>query len=193
LSLTPSTMLPLGTLAPAFELPDTVSGRTVKLSDFAAKKGLLVVFLCSHCPYVKHIRDGLARFGRDHVAKNLAIVAISANDPATHPDDAPGKLASDARAAGYTFPVLFDESQEIAKSYTAACTPDFFLFDRQRKLVYRGQFDASRPGNDVPVTGADLRAAVEALLADLQPSKAQKPSLGCNIKWRPGNEPGYFK
>ncbi len=193
MSLTPSTMLPLGTLAPAFELPDTVSGRTVKLSDFAAKKGLLVVFLCSHCPYVKHIRDGLARFGRDHVAKNLAIVAISANDPATHPDDAPGKLASDARAAGYTFPVLFDESQEIAKSYTAACTPDFFLFDRQRKLVYRGQFDASRPGNDVPVTGADLRAAVEALLADLQPSKAQKPSLGCNIKWRPGNEPGYFK
>jgi peroxiredoxin len=193
MTLTPSTMLPLGTAAPDFSLPDTVSGRTVSLADFAAKKGFLAIFLCNHCPYVKHIQDGLARFGRDYAAKDVAIVAISANDPKTHPDDAPEKLGRNARAAGYVFPVLFDESQEVAKDYTAACTPDFFLFDKRRKLAYRGQFDASRPGNDVPVTGADLRAAVDALLSGKPVAKTQKASLGCNIKWRPGNEPDYFK
>lgn len=190
--LTPSTMLPLGTTAPDFELPDTVSGRTVRLADFRAKHGLVVIFLCKHCPYVKHVRQGLAQFGRDYAKKDLAIVAISANDPSTHPDDAPEQLGAEARSAGYTFPVVFDESQEVAKSYTAACTPDFFLFDRQRKLVYRGQFDASRPDNGVPVTGTDLRSAIDALLAGKPIAKEQKSSLGCNIKWRAGNEPVYF-
>lgn len=193
MSLTPSTMLPLSTPAPDFSLPDTISGRTVSLRDFAAKKGLAVIFLCNHCPYVKHVQAGLASFGRDYAKKDLAIVAISANDPATHPEDAPEKLGRESRAAGYTFPVLFDESQEIAKHYTAACTPDFFLFDKQRKLVYRGQFDASRPGNAIAVTGADLRSAADALLSDAPIAKTQKASLGCNIKWRPGNEPDYFK
>lgn len=193
MSLTPSTMLPLGTPAPDFSLSDTISGRTVSLRDLAAKKGLAVIFLCNHCPYVKHIQAGLASFGRDYAKRDLAIVAISANDPATHPEDAPEKLGRESRQAGYTFPVLFDESQAVAKSYTAACTPDFFLFDKQKKLVYRGQFDASRPGNAIAVTGADLRAAVDALLSDAPIAKTQKASLGCNIKWRPGSEPAYFR
>jgi len=190
--LTRSTMLPLGTTAPAFELPDTVSGKTVALRDLAAKKGLLVIFMCTHCPYVKHIRGGLAKFGRDYAGKDLAIVAISANDPGTHPEDAPEELAKDARSAGYVFPVLFDESQAVAKAYTAACTPDFFLFDKSRKLVYRGQFDESRPESQIAVTGKDLRAAVDALLADKPVAREQKASMGCSIKWRPGNEPEYF-
>jgi len=190
--LTPSTMLPLGSPAPAFELPDTVTGRTVRLSDLSGKRGLLVVFLCNHCPYVKHVADGLAALGRDYEAKDVAIVAISANDPATHPDDAPEKLGSESKRLGYRFPVLFDESQSVAKAYRAACTPDFFLFGADRKLVYRGQLDASRPGNGIPVTGADLRAAIDAVLSGRPVAKEQKPSLGCNIKWRAGNEPDYF-
>lgn len=191
MALTPSTMLPLGTQAPAFELPDVVSGKTISLASFREQQGLAVVFLCSHCPYVKHIRDGLASFGRDYAKRALGLVAISANDPTTHPADAPAELAKEARAVGYTFPLLFDATQAVAKAYTAACTPDFFLFDAQRKLVYRGQFDGSRPGNAVPVTGADLRAACDALLAGKPIAKEQKPSLGCNIKWRAGNEPVY--
>ncbi len=189
--LTPSTMLPLGSAAPRFELPDTVSGRTVRLEDLARKKALLVIFLCNHCPYVKHVAAGLAALGRDYEAKDVAVVAISANDPGTHPDDAPEMLGSESKRLGYRFPVLFDESQAVAKAYRAACTPDFFLFDASRKLVYRGQLDASRPGNGIPVTGADLRAAMDAVLADKPVAKEQKPSLGCNIKWRPGNEPAY--
>ncbi len=191
--LTPSTMMPLGTVAPSFELPDTISGRTIRLRDLAPKKGLVVMFICNHCPYVKHIRDGLVQFGLDHAAKDVGIVAISANDPTTHPDDAPEKLASEAKRLGYRFPVLFDESQEVAKAYRAACTPDFFVFDEKRRLVYRGQFDSSRPNTAVPVTGADLRGAVDALLAGKPVSKEQKPSLGCNIKWRHGNEPDYSR
>ena len=192
MALTPSTMLPLGTPAPDFALRDSVSGKTVKLADFAQKKALVVMFICNHCPYVQHVREGLAAFGRDYASKDVGIVAISANDPETHPGDAPDKLALEAKSAGYRFPYLFDETQSVAKSYTAACTPDFFVFDEQRKLAYRGQLDPSRPGNAVPVTGADLRAAVDALLAGKPVAGTQKPSLGCNIKWRAGNEPRYF-
>ena len=192
MSLTPSTMLPLGTSAPDFELPDTVSGRTLRLKDLAGKQGLLVIFLCNHCPYVIHVREGIVALGRDYEKKDLAIVAISANDPGTHPEDAPAKLGAESKRLGYRFPVLFDESQSVAKAYRAACTPDFFLFDDKRKLVYRGQLDASRPGNGIPVTGSDLRAAIDALLAGKPVAKEQKGSMGCNIKWRPGNEPDYF-
>lgn len=187
--LTPSTMRPLGMLAPAFELPDVVSGELVSLDSYGDGDALLVIFLCAHCPYVKHIREELARFGHDYRKKGLGIVAISANDPATHPGDAPAQLAEDARTAGYTFPVLFDATQSVAKAYGAACTPDFFLFDAQRRLVYRGQFDASRPNNGLPVTGADLRSAVDAVLGGKAITREQKPSVGCNIKWRAGNEP----
>jgi len=190
--LTPSTMLPLGTVAPSFELPDTVSGKTVRLGDLAAKKALVVMFVCNHCPYVQHIGVGLARFGADYAAQDVAIVAISANDPASHPDDGPERLGAEARRNGLAFPVLFDESQAVAKAYRAACTPDFYLFDGKRRLVYRGQFDGARPGSAVPVTGADLRAALDALLAGKPVSAQQKPSLGCNIKWRAGNAPDYF-
>jgi peroxiredoxin len=192
MALTPSTMMPLATPAPGFELPDTISGRTIRIQDFAGKRALLVIFLCNHCPYVVHVREGLAALGRDYEAKDVGIVAISANDPATHPDDAPQKLGSESKRFGYRFPVLFDESQDVAKAYRAACTPEFFLFDQKRALVYRGQLDGSRPGNAVPVTGADLRAALDAVLAGKPVAKDQKPSLGCNIKWRAGNEPDYF-
>ena len=187
--LTPSTMLPLGTRAPAFELPDAVSGRAMSLADFADRQALLVMFICNHCPYVQHIREGLAALGRDYSGRSLAIVAISSNDPVSHPDDAPEKMAEEARAFGYDFPYLFDATQEVAKAYAAACTPDFFLFDRERALVYRGQLDGSRPGNGIEVTGEDLRAAIDAVLAGAPPPADQKPSLGCNIKWRAGNEP----
>jgi peroxiredoxin len=186
-------MLPLGTRAPDFALVDSVTGKPVKLADFPKKKALVVMFICNHCPYVKHVRDGLTTFGRDYEKQDVAIVAISANDPETHPDDAPEKLAAEARANGWKFPYLFDATQAVAKKYTAACTPDFFLFDAFKKLVYRGQFDASRPGNGVQVTGADLRAALDAVLAGKAVSPQQKASLGCNIKWRAGNEPEYFK
>jgi peroxiredoxin len=191
MALTPSTRLPWGTPAPDFRLPDAVSGRTVALADFAQKPALVVMFICNHCPYVKHIQAGLAAFARDYQAKNIGIVAISANDVADYPEDSPPKMKAEAKAAGYTFPYLFDETQAVAKAYRAACTPDLYLFDRERKLVYRGQFDESRPGNGRPVTGADLRAACDAVLAGRAPAAAQKPSIGCNIKWKPGNEPEY--
>ena len=188
---TPSTMVPLGTSAPDFALPDTISGRTMKLQDFKQKKALLVIFLCNHCPFVIHVREGLVALGRDYEKSDLAIVAISANDPETHPDDAPDKLGSESKRHGYRFPVLFDETQEVAKAFRAACTPDFFLYDAKRQLVYRGQLDGSRPGNDVPVTGADLRGAIDAALAGKPVAAKQSPSIGCNIKWRPGNEPRF--
>jgi len=191
MALTPSTMLELGTPAPDFRLPDATSGRTVARDDLADAPALLVAFLCNHCPYVKHIREGLARFARDTEGHGLAMVAVSANDVSTHPDDAPEKMAEEAKAQGYVFPYLYDESQEVAKAYRAACTPDFFLFDRDRRLVYRGQFDDSRPGNDEPVTGKDLRAAVDAVLAGEPVPTEQRPSLGCNIKWKAGQEPAW--
>lgn len=190
--LTPSTMLPLGTQAPDFALKDVSSGKTVKLADFAQKKALLVMFICNHCPYVKHIEEGLTAFARDYEARDVALVAISSNDAETHPDDAPAMLAETVRARGWKFAYLYDASQKVAQSYTAACTPDFFLFDAARRLVYRGQFDSSRPKTTIPVTGADLRAALEALLAGKPVPAQQRPSLGCNIKWRAGNEPAYF-
>lgn len=189
---TASTMMPLGTSAPDFSLTNTVDGRTVALSDFAAAPGLLVIFLCNHCPFVIHLRDALAKFSREYSAKGLAIVGISSNDVGTYPQDGPDKMKLEHAAAGYAFPYLFDESQDVAKRYHAACTPDFFLFDKSRQLVYRGQFDDSRPQSNIPVTGADLRAACDAVLAGRPVSPDQSPSIGCNIKWRPGNEPTYF-
>jgi peroxiredoxin len=186
-----STMMPLGTQAPDFSLADVVSGRTVTLGDFEDRAGLLVMFICRHCPYVAHVRPALAALAREHIDSGLGIVAISPNDPNTYPEDAPEGLAAEAVEAGYTFPYLFDETQQVAKEYTAACTPDFFLFDRGRRLVYRGQFDSSRPRNDVPVTGEDLRTAIDALLEGREISGDQRPSVGCGIKWRPGNEPGF--
>jgi peroxiredoxin len=182
-------MLPLGTTAPNFALTDVASGRTVTLQDFGEQKALLVMFICRHCPYVAHVRPAIAALALEHVGSGLGIVAISANDPAAHPEDAPEGLAAEVVEAGYTFPYLFDETQEVAKAYTAACTPDFFLFDGDRRLAYRGQFDASRPGNGVPVTGDDLRAAIDAVLRDRPVSEDQRPSVGCSIKWRPGNAP----
>jgi peroxiredoxin len=186
-----STMLALDTEAPDFALRDVTTGRTVRRSDFDDKKAFLVMFICRHCPYVRHVRQALADLGRDYGDRDVGIVAISANDPAAYPEDAPGSLAEEAREAGYVFPYLFDETQEVAKAYTAACTPDFFLFDAERRLAYRGQFDPSRPGNGVPVTGRDLRAAIDAVLADGPVPQDQRPSVGCTIKWRPGNEPPY--
>ena len=190
MALTPSTMLELGTPAPRFELPDP-EGRTVSIDDFAAAPALVVAFICNHCPYVKHIKEGLAAFGRDYAGRGLAMVAISSNDVASHPDDAPARMAEDAKRFGYAFPYLYDATQEVAKAYRAACTPEFYLFDGDRRLVYRGQFDAARPGNDVPVTGRDLRAAADAALAGRPVDGDQVPSIGCNIKWRPGGEPDY--
>ena len=184
-------MLPLGTPAPVFSLTDTVSGDTVSLSD-CDSKALVVMFICNHCPFVIHIQDGLVTFGYDYQDADVSIVAISANDARNYPGDAPAKLAAMARRKGYAFPYLYDETQEVAKSYTAACTPDFFVFNDCRTLVYRGQFDASRPSNSIPITGEDLRAAVDAVLADREVSPVQKPSIGCNIKWIPGQEPDYF-
>jgi peroxiredoxin len=190
MALTPSTMLALGTPAPEFQLPN-IDGRTVSLSDFKASPVLVVMFICNHCPYVKHLRAALAEFGRECATKNVAVVAISSNDAVNYRDDSPAKMVEEARAAGYTFPYLYDETQKVAKAYRAACTPDFFLFDRGRRLVYRGQFDASRPGNGIPITGKELRAAVDAVLKGTPPSINQVPSMGCNIKWKHGNEPKY--
>ncbi len=188
----PSTMLALGTQAPEFELPDVVSQESVTHAVPQGKKGLLVMFISRHCPYVQHVKDELSRLGRDYV-EPIKIVAISSNDIVNYPDDAPAKLVQMARESGFAFPVCFDETQEVAKAYTAACTPDFFLFDGDLRLVYRGQLDGSRPGNQKPVTGSDLRAALDALLNGKPVSKDQRPSLGCNIKWKPGNEPPYFR
>ncbi|HLF61816.1 MAG TPA: thioredoxin family protein [Acidimicrobiia bacterium] len=187
-----STMLALGTEAPDFSLEDTVSGRMISLADLADAPALLVMFICNHCPYVKHVRDELARFGRDHLDSGLGILAISSNDPEHYPDDSPAAMKAEAETHGYTFPYLFDREQTAAAAYTAMCTPDFFLFDRDRRLVYRGQFDGARPGNDIPVTGDDLRAAVRAVLAGEPVSEIQRPSMGCSIKWRRGNVPAYF-
>lgn len=189
MALTPSTMVALGTPAPDFALPDVVSGATISLASFADKQGLLVIFLCRHCPFVKHIQTELAKLGQDYQNTALGIVAISANDAVNYPDDAPDQLKAMALELGFTFPVCYDESQAVAKAYTAACTPDFFLFDRDRALVYRGQLDDSRPSNGLPVTGHDLRTAIAALLADQPIPADQKPSIGCNIKWKPGNAP----
>ena len=193
MALTPSTMLPLGTAAPEFSLTDTVSGKKMSLATFKERKALLVMFICNHCPYVKHLKPALVQLGKDYEAKDAAIVAISANDPATHPEDAPEKLGAEARSLEYRFPMLFDETQKVAQAYQAACTPDFFVFDASRKLAYRGQFDASRPGNNQPVTGSDLRSALDAVIAGKPAPSKQVPSLGCNIKWAAGNEPEYFK
>ena len=190
---TPSTMLALGTSAPEFRLPDVVSGKTITLDRFLGKRGLLVIFLSRHCPYVQHVKEELGRIGREFTVRGIGIVAISSNDVSNYPDDAPAMLKEMAREAHFNFPVCYDESQETAKSYLAACTPDFFLFDEKFKLAYRGQLDGSRPGNGVPVTGADLRAALEAVLAGKAPAADQKPSLGCNIKWKTGNEPQYAR
>lgn len=190
--MTPSTMMPLGTAAPDFILPDT-EGKTVALGDFKDAPALLVMFICNHCPFVKHIRTGLARVAKEYQAKGVAIVGINSNDVENFPQDSPEMMAREVNEAGYTFPYLYDESQEVAKSYRAACTPDFFLFDRERKLVYRGQLDASRPSNNIPVTGEDLGAAMDAVLEGRPVSQDQKPSIGCNIKWKAGKEPDYFK
>ncbi len=190
--LTASTMLPLGTKAPDFQLPDVVSGETISLSTNAGKKALLVMFICRHCPFVKHIKDELAQLGKDYVNRDVGIVAISSNDASNYPDDAPEQLKAMAIELGLPFPVCYDESQETANAYTAACTPDFFLFDAEQRLVYRGQLDDSRPSNGKPVTGEDLRAALDAVLAGQPVNSEQKPSIGCNIKWKPGNEPSYF-
>lgn len=186
-------LLALGTEAPDFALPDVRTGEIVRRSDFDGKKGLLVLFICRHCPYVKHVEAGIAQLARDYAEADLGIVAISANDPEAYPEDAPESLAEQARLAGFTFPYLFDETQEVAKAYTAACTPDPFLFDERRRLVYRGQLDGSRPGNDVPVTCEDIRRAIDAVLAGRPVPQDQRPAVGCSIKWRPGNEPAYLR
>jgi peroxiredoxin len=188
---TASTMLALGTTAPEFHLPDVVSGETISLATFSGSKALLVMFICQHCPFVKHVQSELAKIGHDY-RDRLGIVAISANDVANYPDDSPQKLKEMAQELNFNFPVCYDESQSVSKSYTAACTPDFFLFDSSSKLVYRGQLDDSRPSNGIPVTGKDLRQAIDAVLQDGEINFEQKPSIGCNIKWKPGNEPDYF-
>ena len=185
-----STMTALGTPAPAFSLTDT-DGKTVSLENFAGKP-LLVAFVCNHCPFVKHLAGPLADLAREYQPKGVAVVAINSNDVEHYPDDSPARMADEVGSRGYTFPYLFDETQDVAKAFKAACTPDFFLFDAEHQLAYRGQFDASRPGNDEPVTGADLRAALDAVLSGSATDANQQPSIGCNIKWKPGNEPTYM-
>lgn len=188
---TPSTMLPLGTPAPDFSLLN-VDGSTKSLADFEGAQGLLVVFMCNHCPFVVHLADALAAFGKEYQEKGLAVVGISSNDVENYPADTPELMVEEAKARGYTFPYLYDATQDVAKAYRAACTPDFFLFDKDQKLAYRGQFDSSRPDSGVTPTGSDLRAACDAVLAGQAPSEQQLPSIGCNIKWKPGGEPDYF-
>jgi len=193
MSLTPSTMiLEPGSQAPDFSLPDT-GGDTVTLNNFKGAKAILIIFMCNHCPYVKHLRKGFVELERYCREKEAAVVGINSNDADNYPQDSPEMMAKECKRWGYRFPYLYDESQEVAKSYGASCTPDFFLFDSDRKLVYRGQMDGSRPGNDIPVTGKDIRAAVDALLEGREPLKEQKPSLGCNIKWKAGKEPDYYR
>ncbi len=189
--LTPSTMLPLGSPAPAFSLIN-VDSKIVSLSDFDEAPALLVIFLCNHCPYVVHIADYLAAFAHEYMSRGVAIVGINSNDTANYPADSPEQMVAEAEERGYPFPYLYDETQAVAQAYHAACTPDFFLFDANKKLVYRGQLDASRPDNGKPLTGIDLRAALDAVLAGKAPDENQTPSIGCNIKWKPGNEPNYF-
>ena len=192
MALVPSTMLPLGTPAPDFSLFEPYTGRTVSLGDFHDAQALLVVFLSNHCPFVKHLADHFAAVAGDYRERGVAVVGINANDIATHPDDSPERMKGEVDRRGYTFPYLFDDTQEVAKAYRAACTPDFFLFDGGHRLVYRGQYDGSRPSLDVPVTGSDLRAAMDAVLAGDAPVAEQVPSVGCNIKWKPGYEPEWF-
>ena len=186
-----STMLLLGTSAPQFSLPDP-DGKIVSLSDFDGAPALVVVFMCNHCPFVKHVAPGLADLAREYQDKGVAVVGVNPNDIANYPDDSPQKMAEASKEYGYTFPYLLDESQAVAKAYRAACTPDFFVFDADRQLVYRGQMDDSRPSLDLPVTGADLRGALDAVLDGRSVAAEQKPSVGCNIKWKPGNEPEYL-
>jgi len=189
--MTASTMLPLGTQIPPFELPD-IDGKTVSVSDFDSADALLVVFMCNHCPFVKHIIDDFAALAKEYRDRGVAVVGINSNDVDNYPEDRPEMMAKLAEEKGFTFPYLYDASQAVAQTYRAACTPDFFVFDRQRELVYRGQMDDSRPGNDVPITGSDLRAALDAVLAGEPVADEQRPSMGCNIKWKVGNEPDYF-
>ena len=192
MAATNSTMeLELGTTAPHFNLPD-LDGKNVCIDDFWSSKALLVMFICNHCPFVKHLRAGIAQLARDYQSTGVGVVAIASNDVEQYPQDGLDGMREERDEAGYIFPYLYDETQGVAKAYRAACTPDFFLFDEQRRLVYRGQFDDSRPGNDIPVTGADLRGALDALLSGASPAAEQKPSIGCNIKWKPGNAPDYF-
>ena len=188
---TPSTMLPLGTAAPDFSLVN-VDGKTVSLSDFDDAPALLVIFMCNHCPFVIHVADQLAQLTAEYMRKGAGVVGISSNDVANYPADSPEQMVREAEERGYVFPYLYDDTQEVAHAYKAACTPDFFLFDADKKLVYRGQMDSSRPDSGIPVTGEDLRAALDAVLAGGNPTEDQVPSLGCNIKWKPGNEPEYF-
>ena len=191
MALTYSTMLPLGTPLPSFELPDVTSGIMFTSSQFSEKQGILVMFICRHCPYVVHVQEELSRLGRDYYDKGLGMVAISSNDVDHYPDDRPQRLKAMAQELGFRFPYCYDESQEVAKLFTAACTPDFFLFDVNQRLVYRGQLDSSRPGNNQAVTGTDLRTAIDAALAKQSVNKDQRPSAGCSIKWKPGGSPSY--
>jgi peroxiredoxin len=190
MALTPSAMLPLGTPAPDFRLPDT-DGKLVSLDDFHDAPAILIGFICKHCPYVKHIRHELARLASEYERKGVAVVGINSNDAVNYPDDSPEMMVREKAEVGYTFPYLYDETQAVARAYRAACTPDFYVFDKDRRLVYRGQLDGSRPGNQVPVTGKDLRAALDAVLAGRPVGNDQRPSMGCNIKWKSGNEPEY--
>jgi len=185
-------MLPLGTVAPSFSLEDVASGKTITLSDFKGKKGFLVMFICQHCPFVKHVENELGKIGQDYVPQDIGILAISANNIETHPQDSPDNMREQVTRANFNFPYAYDASQVVATSYTAACTPDFFLFDGDLKLAYRGQLDDSRPGNEKPVNGKDLRAALDQLISGQPIPTDQMPSIGCNIKWAPGNEPAYF-
>ncbi len=187
-----STMLPLGTQAPEFALPDVVTGKTITLDTFKEKKALLLMFICRHCPYVKHVQQGVASIGRDYGGKEVGIVAITSNDTAANPEDSPSSTKEMVKEQGFLFPVCYDESQAIAKAYKAACTPEFYVFDSSRQLVYRGQLDDSRRGNQLPVTGRDVRRALDAVLNNKPVNQDQVPSIGCNIKWKPGNEPAYF-
>ncbi len=192
MAATTSTMLTLGTPAPDFSLPDT-KGKTVSLGNFKGTPALLVIFMCNHCPYVKHILNDLVKLAKEYKDKGVAVVGINSNDVTNYPEDRPEMMANLATEAAFTFPYLYDETQEVAKAYNAACTPDFFLFDREMRLVYRGQMDDSRPGNNVPVTGVDLTAAIDAVIAGKKVNPEQKPSMGCNIKWKLGNQPHYAK
>lgn len=184
MALTPSNMIPLGTLAPGFTLPDTVTGNSFSLQDLKGEKATVVMFLSNHCPYVKHVNSELVRMGNEYQPKEVRFIAISSNDVVSHPDDAPDKMKETAQQLGYPFPYLYDESQQVAKAYDAACTPDFYIFDKDLKLVYRGQLDDSRPSNEVPLTGKDMRAALDNILSGKEVSPYQRPGIGCNIKWR---------